>query len=238
MPGIHLSAFELVDATRCIKVSQVPALHFPSQFPLHTTVLARDFFNMSYIPEANGHFASQMPLKDEDGDHKIDAGYGSDKIGSENELEQATLHEGEAKFKKLGWKRLTICLIVEAIALGALSVPSAFASLGMVAGVILSVGIGFIAIYTSYVVGQVKIKYPHVEQYVSCEHQTPFYASGLAELQHCPVQCFRSAHLTHIKQALVYCQQRCGKHMLTFPSPVMRTVSAFSLAGSATRSVV
>ncbi|KAL8815565.1 MAG: hypothetical protein Q9191_008451, partial [Dirinaria sp. TL-2023a] len=58
-----------------------------------------------------------------------------------------------------------ICLIVEAIALGSLSMPSAFASLGMVAGVLVTVGLGLIAIYTSYVVGQVKLKYPHVEHY-------------------------------------------------------------------------
>ncbi|KAL8688310.1 MAG: hypothetical protein Q9224_004916 [Gallowayella concinna] len=35
----------------------------------------------------------------------------------------------------------------------------------MVAGVLVTVGIGFIAIYTSYVVGQVKIKHPHVQHY-------------------------------------------------------------------------
>lgn len=40
---------------------------------------------------------------------------------------------------------------------GSLSIPSAFASLGMVAGVILTVGLGLVAIYTSYVVGQVRI---------------------------------------------------------------------------------
>lgn len=78
---------------------------------------------------------------------------------------QTTLHEGEQKFHKLGWKRLTICLIVEAIALGSLSVPSAFATVGMVPGVILCVGLGLIAIYTSYVIGQVKLKYPHVMDY-------------------------------------------------------------------------
>ena len=43
--------------------------------------------------------------------------------------------------------------------------PSAFASLGMVAGVIMTVGIGLIAIYTSYIVGQVKLKHPQVEHY-------------------------------------------------------------------------
>lgn len=82
------------------------------------------------------------------------------------ELEQATtLHEGEQKYNRLGWKKLTICLIVEAIALGSLSVPSAFASVGMVAGVILTVGLGLIAIYTSYVVGQVKLRHPKVDHY-------------------------------------------------------------------------
>lgn len=105
-----------------------------------------------------------MPPKFED---KIDGEYGSvDKVGSDNELEkQTTLHEGEQKFHRLGWKRLTICLIVEAIALGSLSIPSAFAAVGMVAGVILSVGLGLIAIYTSYVVGQVKLKFPQVDHY-------------------------------------------------------------------------
>ena len=75
------------------------------------------------------------------------------------------LIEGEQKFHQLGWKKLTICLIVKAIALGALSIPSAFANVGMVAGVILTVGIGLIAIYTSKVIGQVAVKYPHVKHY-------------------------------------------------------------------------
>ena len=76
-----------------------------------------------------------------------------------------TVQEGHEKFNRLGWKRLTICLIVEAIALGSLSIPSAFAKLGMVAGTILCVGLGLVAIYTSYVVGQVKMRYPHVNHY-------------------------------------------------------------------------
>lgn len=88
---------------------------------------------------------------------------------SDPELQQldatTTIAEGQEKFKKLGWKRLTICLIVEAIALGSLSIPSAFATLGMVPGVIMTVGLGLIAIYTSYVVGQVKLRYPAVEHY-------------------------------------------------------------------------
>lgn len=89
-----------------------------------------------------------------------------DGVENYGDLERSTtVHEGEQKYKRLGWMKLTTLLIVEAIALGSLSVPSAFASVGMVAGVILTVGIGLIAIYTSYVVGQVKMRYPHVEHY-------------------------------------------------------------------------
>lgn len=82
-----------------------------------------------------------------------------------NDLEKRKIAEGHDKFHQLGWKRLTIVLIVEAIALGSLSVPSAFASLGMVPGVILCIGIGIIAIYSSYVVGQVKLLFPHISHY-------------------------------------------------------------------------
>lgn len=76
-----------------------------------------------------------------------------------------SIAEGEIKYKRLGWQRLTICLIVEAIALGSLSLPSVFAAVGMIAGVLMTVGIGLMAIYTGYLVGQVKLKYPQVEHY-------------------------------------------------------------------------
>ncbi|KAK6206542.1 hypothetical protein LQW54_007612 [Pestalotiopsis sp. IQ-011] len=82
-----------------------------------------------------------------------------------DDVEKQKSAQGAAHFQRLGWKRLTVVLLVEAIALGTLSVPSAFATLGMVAGVILSVGLGLIAVYTSYIVGQVKLKYPHVSHY-------------------------------------------------------------------------
>ncbi|CAH0052399.1 unnamed protein product [Clonostachys solani] len=75
------------------------------------------------------------------------------------------IEEGEAKFHRLGWKRLAVILIVEAVALGSLSLPAAYATLGMVCGVILTVGLGFAAIYASYVIGEVKLKYPEVRHY-------------------------------------------------------------------------
>ncbi|KAF5021273.1 hypothetical protein F66182_6671 [Fusarium sp. NRRL 66182] len=89
----------------------------------------------------------------------------SDKFGQVTEFEQRKILAGKAKFSRLGWKRLTIVLIVQAVALGSLSIPGAFATLGMVAGVICSIVIGLIAIYTSYIIGQVKVKYPKVDHY-------------------------------------------------------------------------
>ncbi|KAL2140672.1 hypothetical protein VTI28DRAFT_3529 [Corynascus sepedonium] len=82
-----------------------------------------------------------------------------------DDYEKQKAAQGEAHFHRLGWKRLTIVLIVTAVALGSLSLPGAFATLGMVAGVILTVGIGLVALYASYVVGQMKLKYPHISHY-------------------------------------------------------------------------
>ncbi|KAF4595989.1 Amino acid transporter, transmembrane [Ophiocordyceps camponoti-floridani] len=81
------------------------------------------------------------------------------------DVEKQKTEAGDAHFHRLGWKRLTVILIVEAVALGSLSLPAAFATLGMVAGVVCCVGLGLIAIYTSDIVGQVKLKYPEVAHY-------------------------------------------------------------------------
>ncbi|KAJ5779890.1 hypothetical protein N7457_007610 [Penicillium paradoxum] len=88
-----------------------------------------------------------------------------DMVGEMSEAERNLYDHGIQKFNRLGWKRLTIVLIVEAIALGSLSIPSTFATLGMVAGVICCVGLGLIAIYTSYLVGMVKLAFPEVAHY-------------------------------------------------------------------------
>ncbi|KAF9697832.1 hypothetical protein EKO04_004187 [Ascochyta lentis] len=73
--------------------------------------------------------------------------------------------DGNAHFHRLGWKRLAVVTIVEAIALGALSLPQAYATLGMFPGVFLTVTLGCIAIFTSYIVGQVKLKHPEIASY-------------------------------------------------------------------------
>jgi hypothetical protein len=87
------------------------------------------------------------------------------KLGYMSEADRHVYESGIQKFSRLGWKRLTVVLIVEAIALGSLSIPSTFATLGMVAGVICTVGLGLVAIYTSHIIGQVKLAFPEITSY-------------------------------------------------------------------------
>jgi hypothetical protein len=136
------------------EVPHVPGAQVPRQTPEYAVAHGNDYNNGSYIPPTGRYRMDELE---------------SDGKKSDPELvpvdKTATVQEGHEKFNRLGWKRLTVCLIVEAIALGSLSIPSAFAKLGMVAGVIMCVGLGFIAIYTSYVVGQVKMRHPLVTHY-------------------------------------------------------------------------
>lgn len=96
---------------------------------------------------------------------------GSDGPFDMYDQEKQIYQGGIEKFNQLGWKRLTIVLIVEAVALGTLSIPATFAKLGMVAGVICCIGLGLIAVYTSYTIGQVKVKFPHISNYPDAGRQ-------------------------------------------------------------------
>jgi hypothetical protein len=53
-------------------------------------------------------------------------------------------------------------MIAETISLGILSLPSVLARIGLVPGLILIVGLGIIATYTGWVIGQFRMKYPWV----------------------------------------------------------------------------
>lgn len=101
---------------------------------------------------------------DKDEISRVDASY--ENAGSApTDLEKHKAVEGEIKFSRLGWKRMTVVLLVEAIGLGTFSLPSSFATLGLVAGIICCVGLGFVVIYTGYLVGMVKIRYPEIHHY-------------------------------------------------------------------------
>ncbi|PLN83111.1 amino acid transporter [Aspergillus taichungensis] len=68
----------------------------------------------------------------------------------------------EVKYRTMAWWQCGMIMIAETISLGILSLPSAVAALGIAPAVVLIVGLGILATYTGYVIGQFKLRYPHV----------------------------------------------------------------------------
>ncbi|EGU86669.1 hypothetical protein FOPG_15166 [Fusarium oxysporum f. sp. conglutinans race 2 54008] len=85
--------------------------------------------------------------------------------GTVTEFEKQKTTEGEAHFQRLGWKCLAVILVVEAIGLGVFSLPGAFATLGVIAGVFCCISLGLMAIYTAWIIGKVKVLFPAIQSY-------------------------------------------------------------------------
>lgn len=70
--------------------------------------------------------------------------------------------DAEVKYRTMTWWQAAVTMIAETISLGILSLPSVLAAIGLVGGLIVLIGLGIIATYTGYVIGQFKLAYPHV----------------------------------------------------------------------------
>jgi amino acid permease len=53
-------------------------------------------------------------------------------------------------------------MVAETISLGILSLPAAISGLGVAPGIIVLIGLGIVASYTGYILGQFKLRHPHV----------------------------------------------------------------------------
>ncbi|KAJ5353410.1 hypothetical protein N7452_002384 [Penicillium brevicompactum] len=69
---------------------------------------------------------------------------------------------GEIRYRTMKWWQCGMIMIAETVSLGILSLPSAVAVLGLAPAVILIVGLGAVATWTGYVIGQFKLRYPQV----------------------------------------------------------------------------
>ncbi|PWN27537.1 hypothetical protein BDZ90DRAFT_232512 [Jaminaea rosea] len=94
---------------------------------------------------------------------------GDDAYVSDEAYERAV--QGKEAMHQLGWVKMATLLCVEAIALGSLSLPGAFATLGMVGGVLLTVGTGVLATYTGWICGQVYLFYPGLKSFPDAGRQ-------------------------------------------------------------------
>ncbi|KAJ5218171.1 uncharacterized protein N7498_000270 [Penicillium cinerascens] len=68
----------------------------------------------------------------------------------------------EVKYKVLKWWQCGCLMVAETVSLGVLSLPAAIAGLGFVPALIILVGLGLLATYTGYVMGQMKLRYPQI----------------------------------------------------------------------------
>ncbi|KAA8648058.1 putative amino acid transporter [Aspergillus tanneri] len=68
----------------------------------------------------------------------------------------------EVKYKTLKWWQCGMFMIAESVSLGVLSLPATLSALGIVPAVILIVGLGILALYTGYVIGQFRQRYPFI----------------------------------------------------------------------------
>ncbi|CAG8104657.1 unnamed protein product [Penicillium olsonii] len=69
---------------------------------------------------------------------------------------------GEIRYRTMKWWQCGMIMIAETVSLGILSLPSAVAVLGLAPATILIVGLGVVATWTGYVIGQFKLRYPQV----------------------------------------------------------------------------
>ncbi|CAG8048927.1 unnamed protein product [Penicillium nalgiovense] len=119
----------------------------------------------------------------------------------------------EIKYRTLQWWQCGMIMIAETISLGILSLPSAVAVLGLAPAIILIVGLGILATYTGYVIGQFKLRYPQVHS-MGDAGEVMFHPMGLARFGR---EFLGTAQLLFLIFVM-------GSHILTF-SVMMDTIT-------------
>lgn len=103
----------------------------------------------------NGSFVNtEKPAYDEEGVRRPSRNKHDDPFGDET--------NNEVKYRTMAWWQAAITMIAETISLGILSLPSVLGTIGLVGGLITLIGLGIVATYTGYVLGQFKLAYPHI----------------------------------------------------------------------------
>ncbi|KAI9720996.1 MAG: hypothetical protein M1828_005468 [Chrysothrix sp. TS-e1954] len=90
--------------------------------------------------------------------------------GYQNEDPFAGEESGEIQYRTMAWWQASAIMIAETISLGILSLPSVLDTVGLAPGIILIIGLGVLATYTGYVLGQFKLagtltRYPYIHTF-------------------------------------------------------------------------
>ena len=91
--------------------------------------------------------------------------------------------EGGIKYRSLTWWQAAAIMIAETISLGILSLPSVLDRVGLEGGIILILGLGVLATYSGYVLGQFKLAYPYIHTFADAMEivMTPLGVGAIAK---------------------------------------------------------
>jgi len=84
----------------------------------------------------------------------------STKKGTIDYFETVPDDEGEIAYRTLKWWQAGMLMLAETVSLGVLSIPSVFAAIGFVGGILTVLLLGIFATYTGYNIGLFKKRYP------------------------------------------------------------------------------
>ncbi|PTU22373.1 hypothetical protein P175DRAFT_0431285 [Aspergillus ochraceoroseus IBT 24754] len=82
--------------------------------------------------------------------------------GSPSEDPFGDEREAAVKYKTMSWWQTGMIMIAETISLGILALPKVLATLGLVPGVAVIIGVGILTTYTGLVIGQFKCRHLHI----------------------------------------------------------------------------
>ncbi|KAJ5946156.1 hypothetical protein N7454_002995 [Penicillium verhagenii] len=97
--------------------------------------------------------------------HDSESGYDEKKVEDDPRYVDAFGDESnaEVKYKTMEWWQTGMFMIAESVSLGVLSLPATLAQLGLAPALVLIIGLGLLATYTGYVIGQFHQRYPHIQ---------------------------------------------------------------------------
>lgn len=129
--------------------------------------------------------------------------------------------QGTVQYRTLEWWQAAMIMIAETISLGILSLPSVLSTVGLVPGIILIVGMGLLATYTGYVLGQFKMAYPQIHSFADAGFVL-FEPLGVGAIAR---EFFGGAQV-------IFLMFTMGSHILTW------TIMLNTVTGSATCTIV
>ncbi|KAE8378989.1 transmembrane amino acid transporter protein-domain-containing protein [Aspergillus bertholletiae] len=111
-------------------------------------------------PSSDNHGSAVLSKKNQDAEYDVSV---RDTEKQQEEKAQPEYQDtfGDEEYAEVKYK--VLMMVAETVSLGILSLPAVVAALGLVPSIILLLGLGLLATYTGYTIGQFRWAYPHIQ---------------------------------------------------------------------------